>query len=78
LELSKIVAAARQTIETAGARVMISSLAESDSRVSFLMRAEDVARSVVALHRQFVIKNVRSETGEKRIPLTELEAYGAD
>lgn len=78
--LNAVADQAKHALRTIGADVILESCSETGSRVSFLVPAESLTQSIVALHRALVTnEDHRVRHGEQTgtIPCTGLEAYGA-
>lgn len=77
--LNVVVGRARDALRNTGAEVILESCSENSSRVSFLVLAENLMDSVVALHRALVTNEEhRLHRGERAstIRCTGIEAYG--
>lgn len=78
--LNAVVDGAKDALRNAGAEVILESCSDNWSRTSFLVPAENLTQSVVALHRALVtIEEHRVRHGERTaaIQYTGIEAYGA-
>lgn len=78
--LNAVVDSAKSALRDAGTKIILESCSDNWSRVSFLVQAENLTHSVIALHRALVTSEEhRLRLGERAsgIRCTGIEAYGA-